>query len=60
MADPVFLHNVLSNLPGVDPNSEAIRNVVGTLTQPGDKDKEEPMEEDSGKTKEKKWNLCSS
>ena len=54
MADPEFLQQVLSTLPGVDPNSEAIRNVVGTLTQSDDKDKDEPMEEDSsGKKKDK-------
>lgn len=53
MADPEFLQQVLSTLPGVDPNSEAIRNVVGTLTQPEDKD--EPMEdESSGKKQDKK------
>lgn len=55
MADPEFLQKVLSTLPGVDPSSEAIQNVMGTLTNPEkddaqeDKktqDTEEPMEED--------------
>jgi len=31
--DPVFLQTVLENLPGVDPQSEAIRNAMGALTQ---------------------------
>ena len=56
MADPEFLQQVLSTLPGVDPNSEAIRNVVGTLMLSDDKDKDEPMEEDSsGKKNDKNW-----
>uniref|UniRef100_A0A667Z259 26S proteasome non-ATPase regulatory subunit 4 n=1 Tax=Myripristis murdjan TaxID=586833 RepID=A0A667Z259_9TELE len=31
MQDPVFLQSVLENLPGVDPNNEAIRNAMGSL-----------------------------
>lgn len=33
MNDPEFLESVLQNLPGVDPQSEAIRKAVGDLTQ---------------------------
>jgi len=33
MNDPEFLHHLVSSLPGVDPNSEAIRNALGSLTQ---------------------------
>ncbi|KAJ3598639.1 hypothetical protein NHX12_002144 [Muraenolepis orangiensis] len=31
MQDPVFLQSVLENLPGVDPNNEAIRNAMGSI-----------------------------
>jgi len=31
--DPEFLQTVLESLPGVDPQSEAIRNAMGALTQ---------------------------
>lgn len=38
MQDPEFLQSVLENLPGVDPNNEAIRNAMGSLSsQPGSK-----------------------
>ncbi|XP_076364033.1 regulatory particle non-ATPase 10 isoform X1 [Tachypleus tridentatus] len=33
MNDPEFLQSVLENLPGVDPQSDAIRSAMGTLTQ---------------------------
>uniref|UniRef100_A0A8D2PCU9 26S proteasome non-ATPase regulatory subunit 4 n=1 Tax=Zosterops lateralis melanops TaxID=1220523 RepID=A0A8D2PCU9_ZOSLA len=33
MQDPEFLQSVLENLPGVDPNNEAIRNAMGSLSQ---------------------------
>lgn len=42
MNDPAFLQSVLENLPGVDPQSEAIRQVVGSLK---DKKKEENKDE---------------
>ncbi|XP_063906224.1 26S proteasome non-ATPase regulatory subunit 4 isoform X1 [Zophobas morio] len=38
MNDPAFLQSVLENLPGVDPQSEAVRQAVGSLK---DKKKEE-------------------
>ncbi|XP_011375954.1 26S proteasome non-ATPase regulatory subunit 4 isoform X1 [Pteropus alecto] len=45
MQDPEFLQSVLENLPGVDPNNEAIRNAMGSLasqaTKEGKKDKKE-------------------
>lgn len=48
MQDPEFLQSVLENLPGVDPNNEAIRNVMGSLaSQSGNKP-------DSKKDEEKK------
>ncbi|KAI3358668.1 hypothetical protein L3Q82_015081, partial [Scortum barcoo] len=46
MQDPDFLQSVLENLPGVDPNNEAIRNAMGSLAsqtgnkQDGKKDEE--------------------
>lgn len=57
MSDPDFIKNVLSTLPGVDPSSEAIQKVIGTLAQQDtgeSKDQEEPMDDDSSKEKEKK------
>lgn len=48
MQDPEFLQSVLENLPGVDPNNEAIRNAMGSLaSQTGNKP-------DSKKDEEKK------
>jgi 26S proteasome regulatory subunit N10 len=42
MNDPEFLQRVISSLPGVDPNSEAIRSAVDDLTKDGkDDDKKE-------------------
>ncbi|KAJ8000323.1 hypothetical protein DPEC_G00203640 [Dallia pectoralis] len=49
MQDPEFLQSVLENLPGVDPNNEAIRNAMGSLaSQTG------PPKPDSKKDDEKK------
>ena len=33
MADPEFLHSVLSSLPDVDADSEAVRAAIGQITQ---------------------------
>ncbi|XP_063702275.1 26S proteasome non-ATPase regulatory subunit 4 [Culicoides brevitarsis] len=43
ITDPEFLQSVLENLPGVDPQSDAIRDVVGSLNKDkkGDKDKQQ-------------------
>ncbi|KAK8736879.1 hypothetical protein OTU49_004697 [Cherax quadricarinatus] len=49
MADPAFLESVLQNLPGVDPQSQVVKEAVGSLTQQ-DKDKEK----DKDKKKEEK------
>lgn len=46
MNDPAFLQSVLENLPGVDPQSEAIRQVVGNLK---DQKKDEKEKEDKQK-----------
>ncbi|KAM8787029.1 26S proteasome non-ATPase regulatory subunit 4 isoform 1-T1 [Rhynchonycteris naso] len=47
MQDPEFLQSVLENLPGVDPNNEAIRNAMGSLASQVTKDgKKEKKEED--------------
>lgn len=32
ISDPEFLQSVLEGLPGVDPQSEAIRSAIGQLT----------------------------
>lgn len=47
ISDPSFLQNVLENLPGVDPQSEAIRDVVGSLNKDNNKKKEEKKKDDS-------------
>lgn len=41
ITDPDFLQSVLENLPGVDPQSDTIRDAVGSLNKDkkGDKDK---------------------
>ncbi|XP_058395115.1 26S proteasome non-ATPase regulatory subunit 4 isoform X3 [Diceros bicornis minor] len=47
MQDPEFLQSVLENLPGVDPNNEAIRNAMGSLASQANKDgKKDKKEED--------------
>merc|ERR1711935_30736 len=45
MNDPAFLQSVLQNLPGVDPQSEAVRNAMGALKD----DKSEKKEGDKEK-----------
>lgn len=40
ITDPAFLQSVLENLPGVDPQSEAIRDAVGSLNKEKKNDKE--------------------
>ncbi|XP_067656637.1 26S proteasome non-ATPase regulatory subunit 4-like [Haliotis asinina] len=49
MNDPAFLQSVLENLPGVDPNSEAIQNAVSSLTN-----KDGTKKEDGKKDKDAK------
>lgn len=44
MSDPAFLQSVLENLPGVDPQSEAVRQAVGSLQQNKEKEKEKDKE----------------
>jgi 26S proteasome regulatory subunit N10 len=44
MNDPEFLQRVISSLPGVDPNSDAVRTAFDNLTKDNknkDKDQEE-------------------
>jgi hypothetical protein len=33
MSDPDYLRSVLSSLPNVDPDSEAVKNAIGQATQ---------------------------
>ncbi|KAI5635447.1 von willebrand factor type A domain-containing protein [Phthorimaea operculella] len=47
MNDPAFLQSVLENLPGVDPQSEAIRNAMSTIKK--DKDEKDDKESKDGK-----------
>ncbi|XP_036327237.1 26S proteasome non-ATPase regulatory subunit 4-like isoform X1 [Rhagoletis pomonella] len=46
IGDPAFLQSVLENLPGVDPQSEAVRDAVGSLSK--DKEKEKDKKTDDG------------
>nr|QSC88209.1 26S proteasome non-ATPase regulatory subunit 4-like protein [Nilaparvata lugens] len=45
MNDPAFLQSVLENLPGVDPQSEAVRQAVTSLSKDKDKDKKAPAKD---------------
>lgn len=46
MQDPEFLQSVLENLPGVDPNNDAIRNAMGSLaSQTGSKPESQKKDE---------------
>jgi len=45
MADPEFLQQVLTDLPGVDPSSEAVKSVMGNI-QKGNKNKKEDDDDD--------------
>ncbi|KAJ6652705.1 hypothetical protein lerEdw1_011147 [Lerista edwardsae] len=46
MQDPEFLQSVLENLPGVDPNNEAIRNAMGSLASQSSKESKDKKEEE--------------
>ncbi|OCT66748.1 hypothetical protein XELAEV_18042999mg [Xenopus laevis] len=46
MQDPEFLQSVLENLPGVDPNNEAIRNAMGSLASQASKDNKKDKKEE--------------
>jgi len=47
--DPAVLQSVLESLPGVDPQSDAVRQVVGAMTQSDKKDKKEDKDKDKDK-----------
>ncbi|XP_035675234.1 26S proteasome non-ATPase regulatory subunit 4-like [Branchiostoma floridae] len=49
MRDPAFLQSVLENLPGVDPNSEAIRTAVDSLRQQAKDDDKKDDKDKKGK-----------
>ena len=46
ITDPAFLQNVLENLPGVDPKSDAVQSSIASIQQDKDKkkDKEDKQE----------------
>lgn len=48
ISDPSFLQNVLENLPGVDPQSETIRSMVGSLNKDKDKAKGDKTKKEDG------------
>ena len=52
MNDPAFLQSVLESLPGVDPQSEAVRQAVGSFAK--DKEKEKDKDKKQGQDKDKK------
>ena len=45
MNDPDFLQRVISSLPGVDPNSDAVRSAFDNLTKDNKEDKDKKKEE---------------
>ncbi len=47
MNDPAFLQSVLEGLPGVDPESEAIKSAMGALTK--DTEKKDDKKKDDKK-----------
>jgi len=49
MNDPAFLQSVLQNLPGVDPQSEAVRSAMGAIQGDKDKDKEKKDKDEEKK-----------
>ncbi|XP_050345786.1 26S proteasome non-ATPase regulatory subunit 4 [Nymphalis io] len=49
MNDPAFLQSVLENLPGVDPQSEAIRNAMSTIKKDKDEKDDKDQKEKDGK-----------
>ena len=49
MNDPAFLQSVLENLPGVDPQSEAIRNAMSTIKKDKDEKDEKEQKDKDGK-----------
>ena len=52
MNDPAFLQHLVSSLPDVDPNSEAVRSALRALTQQGDEeDKKEGDKKDKDSEK---------
>lgn len=48
MSDPIFLQTVLESLPGVDPQSEAVRQAVSSL-QSKDNKKQDGKEKEKDK-----------
>ncbi|XP_054291058.1 26S proteasome non-ATPase regulatory subunit 4 isoform X2 [Macrosteles quadrilineatus] len=49
MNDPEFLQSVLENLPGVDPQSEAVRQAVGSLNKDKEAKEKEKKSKDGSK-----------
>ncbi|CAK1546980.1 unnamed protein product [Leptosia nina] len=56
MNDPAFLQSVLENLPGVDPQSEAIRNAMSTIKKDKDDKDEKDQKDKEGKGSSSKEN----
>jgi len=54
MNDPAFLQSVLESLPGVDPNSEEIRNAMGQLTGKGSRKDGKKSEKKDDNSEDKK------
>lgn len=50
MNDPEFIQSVLENLPGVDPQSDAVRQAVGLVSKDS-KDKDQKNDKDKGNKK---------
>lgn len=54
MSDPAFLQSVLQNLAGVDPQSEAVRNAIDSITQQRAESKDSSKSTKDDKEKEDK------
>lgn len=54
MADPEFLKQVMTELPGVDPSSEAVKSVMGNIQKGNKNKKEDDDDDDEGESAAKK------
>ncbi|KAB2602412.1 26S proteasome non-ATPase regulatory subunit 4-like protein [Pyrus ussuriensis x Pyrus communis] len=46
LEDQSFVSSILESLPGVDPNDPSVKDLLASLKNPSEKDKEEPSNED--------------
>ena len=46
MTDPEFLQHLVSSLPGVNPDSEAVRSALGSMSQQSNDKKDDKKKDD--------------